>query len=99
VKALVHITGGGLVENIPRVLPDHVDAAVSVSSWPRPPLFQLVSEVSRLDTAELHRTLNMGIGMVVVCAARDVDDVCGAIDEETWIIGELVAGSRQVRLL
>ncbi|MEO7371388.1 MAG: phosphoribosylamine--glycine ligase [Ilumatobacteraceae bacterium] len=92
VKALAHITGGGLPENLPRVLPDDCDAYVDLGSWPVPALFQLVREVAtQLDTYELYRTLNMGIGMVLVCAARDVAVVKAAIDEPTWIIGELMA--------
>ncbi|MGH9135463.1 MAG: phosphoribosylamine--glycine ligase, partial [Acidimicrobiales bacterium] len=102
VKALAHITGGGLIENVPRVLPNDVDAIVRLGSWPVPPLFRLVQELATgLDAIELHRTLNMGIGMVVVCAASDVDVVQAAIDEPTWIIGELVphvAGGERVRL-
>ena len=71
VKALAHITGGGLPENLPRVLPHGVDARVELGSWPVPPLFRLVRELATgLDAHELHRTLNMGIGMVVVCARR-----------------------------
>ena len=73
VKALAHITGGGLPENLPRVLPDGIDAQVRLGSWPVPPLFQLVRELATgVDTHELHRMLNMGIGMVVVC-----DPSCG----------------------
>ena len=91
-KALAHITGGGLLENVPRVLPDGVDARIELDSWPVPPLFELVRELTpRLDDQELYRTLNMGIGMVVVCAAGDVEAVQGAIGEPTWVIGELVA--------
>jgi phosphoribosylaminoimidazole synthetase len=91
VKALAHITGGGLPENLPRVLPDDCDATVELGSWPVPPLFQLVREVAtQLDTYELYRTLNMGIGMVVVCSPSHLASVQGSIDEPTWVIGELV---------
>jgi phosphoribosylaminoimidazole synthetase len=94
VKALAHITGGGLPENLPRVLPDECDAIVELGSWPVPVLFQLVREVAtQLDTYELYRTLNMGVGMVVVCAAADVAAVQEVIDEPTWVIGELVPTS------
>lgn len=90
VKALVHITGGGLPENLPRVLPPGLSAHVEYGSWPVPPLFQLVRElVPQMSTHELHRTLNMGIGMVVVCSPATVDDVRAAIAEPTWVIGEL----------
>ncbi|MEM8745557.1 MAG: phosphoribosylamine--glycine ligase [Actinomycetota bacterium] len=100
VKALAQITGGGLPENLPRVLPDDVGARVQLGSWPVPPLFRLVEELTpRMSTDERYRTLNMGIGMVVVCAAVDVDDVQASIPEPTWVIGELVAGDRSVELL
>ena len=99
VKALAHITGGGLPENLPRVLPDSCDADVRLDSWPVPPLFRLVREAATgLDEHELYRTLNMGIGMVVVCAAGDLDAVQRQIPEPTWVIGELVAGSGKVHL-
>ncbi len=94
VKALAHITGGGLPENLPRVLPDGIDAQVRLGSWPVPPLFQLVRELATgVDTHELHRMLNMGIGMVVVCDPAAADDVQASIPEETWIIGDADRGN------
>ena len=99
VKALAHITGGGLPENLPRVLPDSCDAVVHLDAWPVPALFRLVREAATgLDQHELYRTLNMGIGMVVVCAAGDVDTVQRSVSEPTWVIGELVPGSGKVHL-
>jgi phosphoribosylaminoimidazole synthetase len=96
VKALAHITGGGLVENVPRALPSDVDAVIDIGSWPVPPLFRLVREVATaLDDEELHRTLNMGVGMVLVCAPDDVGPIRAAIGEETWTIGELVDRDRR----
>ncbi len=91
VKALAHITGGGLLENLPRVLPDGTGADVQLGSWPVPPLFQLVRDVSGLSADELHRTLNMGIGMVVICAPADEAAVVAQIDEPVWRIGSVVA--------
>ncbi len=90
VKALVHITGGGLLENIPRVLPDGVGVDISIGSWPVPPLFRLIRDVSGLATDELHRTLNMGIGMIVICAPTDLSTLQAAINEETWVVGSVV---------
>lgn len=91
IKALAHITGGGLPENLPRVLPDGVGAKVTLGSWPVPPLFQLVTELTpEVSDHERHRMLNMGIGMVIVCAANDATTLQNAIDEPTWMIGELV---------
>ncbi len=103
VKALAHITGGGLPENLPRVLPDGVDAEITLGSWPRSPLFELIGELATgVDQHELHRMLNMGIGMVIVCAPGDTEKVQALIDEDTWIVGGLVkghAGTRRVHLL
>jgi phosphoribosylaminoimidazole synthetase len=103
VKALAHITGGGLPENLPRVLPDGVDAEIALGSWPRSPLFRLIAELATgVDVQELHRMLNMGIGMVVVCSPDDADGVRATIAEPTWQIGTLVGGepgSRAVHLV
>ncbi|MFT4657573.1 MAG: phosphoribosylamine--glycine ligase/phosphoribosylaminoimidazole synthetase [Ilumatobacter sp.] len=99
VKALAQITGGGLPENLPRVLPEGVGAEIDLSSWPIPPLFQLVRELTpNMSTDELYRTLNMGIGMVVICDPDRVEEVQASIPETTWRIGSLVAGERSVAL-
>ena len=91
VKALAHITGGGLPENVPRVLPDGIDAHIDLTSWPVPPLFRLVRELTPgMPTEELYRTLNMGIGMVIICSPEHADGVQALIDEPTWRIGTLV---------
>jgi len=103
VKALAHITGGGLPENLPRVLPDGVDAEIELGSWPGGPLFDLIAELATgVGTLELHRMLNMGIGMVVVVSPDDVEAVQATISEDTWQIGTLVpgkSGSRTVHLI
>ena len=99
VKALAQITGGGLPENLPRVLPEGVGAEIDLSSWPIPPLFKLVRELTpQMSTDELYRTLNMGVGMVVICSEDDADAVQASIAETTWRIGKLVAGERAVTL-
>jgi phosphoribosylamine--glycine ligase/phosphoribosylaminoimidazole synthetase len=94
IKALAHITGGGLPENLPRSLPEGCGAVVHLDSWTLPPLFQLVRDVAwQTPTEELYRTLNMGIGMVCIVAPEDVQHVRDGISEQTWIIGEIVEGS------
>jgi phosphoribosylformylglycinamidine cyclo-ligase len=99
VKALAQITGGGLPENLPRVLPEGVGAEIELGSWPVPPLFKLVRELTpQMSTEELYRTLNMGVGMVVICSEADADAVQESIPETTWRIGRLVAGERAVTL-
>jgi phosphoribosylaminoimidazole synthetase len=99
VKGLAHITGGGLPDNLPRVLPQGTGAWIDTTSWPMPPLFRLVRELATgMDRDELFRTLNMGIGMVVVVGRDRVGELQAAIDEPTWVIGELIAGDRRVEL-
>ena len=99
IKGLAHITGGGLLDNVPRILPDNCDAAIALDSWPMPPLFELVREVATgLGNEELYRTLNMGIGMVVVVDAARVEELQASIPEPTWIIGSIVEGTRRVQL-
>src|SRR5258708_22513795 len=69
-KGMAHITGGGLVENLPRVLPEIVKAAISRSSWPMPPLFRWLQREGKIADAEMHRVFNCGIGMAVRGAAQ-----------------------------
>ena len=100
-KALIHITGGGLVENLPRVFPEGISATVDISSWPKPPLFEFVESLVSLGVDELYRTLNMGIGMVLVVAPENAQHIQSLIAEETWVIGVLDTqgpGSPQVVL-
>jgi phosphoribosylformylglycinamidine cyclo-ligase len=73
VKGLAHITGGGLVENVPRVLPDGVRAVLETASWPLPPLFRWLQERGNVAEAEMHRVFNCGIGMIVLVAPGDAD--------------------------
>jgi len=71
VKGMAHITGGGLVENVPRVLPEGVTATLQKSAWPRPPLFDWLQQEGGVPDAEMHRVFNCGIGMIVVVADKD----------------------------
>ncbi len=98
VKALAHLTGGGFVENIPRLLPKGLGAVIRRGSWPVPPLFDLIRERGGVDWYEMHRVFNMGIGMVAMMAPDKVDDFRAALGESAWIIGELVPGECKVIL-
>ena len=94
IKALAHITGGGLTENVPRVLPDTVAARIDLTSFPAPPVFGWLARSGRLDDAEMLKTFNCGIGMVVVAAKDEADAVLAALREagETpALIGEITA--------
>jgi len=98
IKGLVHVTGGGFQENIPRILPDECSAHVRLGSWPMPPLFQLLKDASELDDHELYRTFNMGIGMILVVDKSHVEQVKSLVAEETWYIGNIVKGFKEVLL-
>ena len=82
VKGMAHITGGGLVENVPRVLPDTVTAVLQQKSWPLPPLFQWLQKEGQVADAEMHRVFNCGIGMVVVIAAADAARATALLAEQ-----------------
>ncbi|HEX3560443.1 MAG TPA: phosphoribosylformylglycinamidine cyclo-ligase [Pyrinomonadaceae bacterium] len=102
IKALAHITGGGLVENIPRVLPEGVGVEVERGSWPVLPVFKLMQEIGNVAESEMHRTFNMGVGMVVICAGADADAIekhLAALNEKCYRIGRVVEGGREVRIV
>ncbi|MCB1777697.1 MAG: phosphoribosylformylglycinamidine cyclo-ligase, partial [Candidatus Competibacteraceae bacterium] len=95
VHAIAHITGGGLTENLPRVLPAGVKARIDAQSWPRPPIFQWLQQQGGVIETEMWRTFNCGIGMVVCVAAADVERALILLreaGETVWRIGEIVAG-------
>jgi phosphoribosylformylglycinamidine cyclo-ligase len=98
VKALAHLTGGGWIENPIRVFPEGIGAEVRLGSWPVPPLFAVIQQRGEVDPLEMHRVFNMGIGMLVIAAKADAPRLQKMIPEETWIVGELVAGERKVTL-
>lgn len=75
VKAMAHITGGGLLENIPRILPDGVGVWISTESWTMPSIFKWLAEKSKICSTELARTFNCGIGMTVIVAKEDADEI------------------------
>ena len=101
VKALAHVTGGGLVENVPRVLPEGTAAEIERGSWPVPPIFKLMQEIGNVADSEMYRTFNTGVGMVVICSPSDAAAVARHLDglgEKSYAIGRVVAGARDVRL-
>jgi phosphoribosylformylglycinamidine cyclo-ligase len=94
VKGMAHITGGGIVDNVPRVLAENLTARIDGKSWPRPPLFQWLQEQGNVAEAEMLRVFNCGIGMVVVVAEKDAKaaaDTLRAAGETVWQIGSIAA--------
>lgn len=99
VRGLAHITGGGLTENIPRILPPGTAAVVCPGSWPEPPVFAFLRERGRVAEREMRRTFNLGIGMVLVVAAGEREKVVAALremGEEVYEIGWIEEGERKV---
>jgi len=97
--AMAHITGGGLTDNVPRVLPDTLDAHIKLGSWPVLPIYKLLAEQGNVDGAEMLRVFNMGIGMVLMVAPDQVDQVARhftQIAQPFYFIGNVVRGSGRV---
>ncbi|GAA6131844.1 phosphoribosylformylglycinamidine cyclo-ligase [Halopseudomonas sabulinigri] len=96
VKAMAHITGGGLLENIPRVLPADSRACIDLDSWQRPAVFNWLQEQGNVDETEMHRVLNCGVGMVICVAAEAAEEALKVLrdaGEQPWIIGRIEAGN------
>lgn len=92
IRGISHITGGGFIDNIPRILPKGCQAVVQKDSWKIPPIFRLIREKGNINEYEMLRTFNNGIGMVVVVSSKDVDDVLirlKGLEEEAFVIGEV----------
>lgn len=101
VRAFAHITGGGFVDNIPRVLPRDCAAVIRKGAWDVLPIFQLLAAKGGVDEAELYQVFNMGIGMVAIVAAEQAEAVLRAsrkAGHHAWLIGEIVKGDGQVRM-
>jgi len=96
VRGMAHITGGGLIDNVPRVLPDGLAARFDSKAWKVPPLFTLMQELGDVDRDEMYHVFNMGIGMVVVCAPEDVRELTAQLPGSR-VIGEVVEQSDESR--
>ena len=102
VKALSHITGGGLLENLPRVLPADCTAQIDTASWQWPAVFQWLQSQGNVDTLEMYRTFNCGVGMIVCVAREDVSTALAQLNDaghSAWEIGRITAGDHGVELL
>ncbi|MDD5644522.1 MAG: phosphoribosylformylglycinamidine cyclo-ligase [bacterium] len=99
IKGMAHITGGGFVDNIPRILPDDCSAKIFKNSWKVLPIFGLLSSVGNIDEMEMYRTFNCGIGMTVVAGPESAEDIIREIKkhrEECFLIGEIEKGNKTV---
>ena len=98
IKGLAHITGGGFLENIPRILPENVAVEIKRGSWKEPPIFGLMQKLGSVETGEMFRAFNMGIGMVVICAEEDKDFLKNNLGECSEI-GRVVEGNTEVKII
>lgn len=98
-KGIAHVTGGGLTENIPRMLNSSVDAVIDIGSWEAPPIFDLVQQRGQIEDSEMRRTFNMGVGMVVVVSEEKVDRTRRLLDEageKVFVCGHIEPGEGRV---
>jgi len=99
VKGLANITGGGVIENLPRVMPKNLHATIQRGTWTVPPIFNLIARLGKIDQAEMDRTFNNGLGMVAVAAAGQADAIVKHLRsrrQRAFIIGEMSRGARGV---
>lgn len=99
IKGMAHITGGGLTENIPRILPIGTKVVLNPEAWPEKEVFRLIREIGRVSVDEMNRTFNMGIGMVIVVPAAQAESILSDLSnmgEEAYLIGKVEEGNTQV---
>jgi phosphoribosylformylglycinamidine cyclo-ligase len=98
IKGLAHITGGGLLENIPRILPEGLAVRINRGSWAELPIFKLIQKLGNIEDSEMFRTFNMGIGMVLICEQKDKDFLMENIGK-CFEIGEVIEGNKNVTII
>jgi len=99
VKGMAHITGGGFTDNIPRILPDGLKAVIDPNAWPQKPIFEMIEKIGNIDEAEMRRTFNMGIGMVLIVPDDQADSVLRELSEKgepAYLLGHVEKGNREV---
>ena len=96
IKGLAHITGGGLIDNLPRILPSNCDAVIETRSWRLPSIFQILQKNGRVDAEEMYQVFNMGIGMVAIVSERNARTAMSILKAKR--IGRIERGTRRVRL-
>ena len=97
IKGLAHITGGGFLENIPRILPDNVSVEIKRGTWPEPTVFGVMQRLGNVSDREMFRTFNMGIGMVAICDGADKEELTNYL-RDCHEIGYITQGSREVEI-
>jgi phosphoribosylformylglycinamidine cyclo-ligase len=99
---VAHITGGGFVENVPRMLPENVQAEIQLGSWPVLPIFQVMEKIGKIPALEMYEIFNMGIGMVLAVAPENLTEVLGVLtenDEKAYVIGSVAAKTSEKEVI
>jgi len=101
IHGLAHITGGGIIENIPRILPGDCGVEIRRGSWPALPVFNIMQSIGNVDHEEMYRTFNMGIGMVVIVNAAEITKIKNSLKNlsEIYRIGSVIQGKRRIRII
>lgn len=97
VKGMAHITGGGLIDNPPRMLPVGTAIHLHRESWPIPPIFQLIQQVGHISAEEMARTFNLGLGMLLIIQPQQLDQALNGLGDHAWVVGQIIpddGGSR-----
>jgi phosphoribosylformylglycinamidine cyclo-ligase len=98
IKGIAHITGGGLTENIPRILPKDCAVNINIGSWPSLPIFETLKELGNIDSEEMYRAFNMGVGMVFIVDQKSLDSISKILNTITPVyeIGKVIKGDNIV---
>jgi phosphoribosylformylglycinamidine cyclo-ligase len=99
IHGLAHLTGGGLIDNLPRILPEGTGAVIRQGTWPVLPIFRLIQQLGAVDAAEMFRVFNMGMGMLVVLPVDQVEAARATLNGESYLVGEIVADTSGVSVV
>lgn len=99
IRGLAHLTGGGVIDNLPRILPAHVSATIERGTWPELPIFGLIERLGGVPADELFHVFNMGMGMLVIIPAAQVELALATLPGDSYTVGEIVPGNKQVKVI
>ena len=98
IKGIAHITGGGLIDNPPRILPEDVTARIQWGCWPVPPIFRIIQRMGHISDDEMAHVFNLGLGMLLVVSSNEADQTLGLLGDQAWKVGEVLPGSDGLRV-
>jgi phosphoribosylformylglycinamidine cyclo-ligase len=98
IRGMAHITGGGVIDNLPRVLPEGTGAVIRRGSWPEPSIFGLIQRLGDVPENDLFHAFNMGMGMLVIIPQGDIQRAQAALNGEVYVVGEIIAGKHAVTI-